>query len=98
MWPRCSHILAPFIDLTGKGTFQGTPMHQKVFDAIKAFMVEDVLCHYPDHNLPFYIYTDASDYQLGSITFQLNVPVAYYSRKLSSTQQSYATIERSYFQ
>jgi RNase H-like domain found in reverse transcriptase len=42
-------------------------MHQKVFDAIKAFMVKDVLCHYPDHNLPFHIYTDASDYQLGSV-------------------------------
>ena len=43
MWPRHSHILAPLTDLTGKGTFNWTPVHQKAFDAMKALMVKDVL-------------------------------------------------------
>ena len=43
MWPRRSHILAPLTNLTGKGTFVWTSIHQQAFDAMKALMVEDVL-------------------------------------------------------
>jgi RNase H-like domain found in reverse transcriptase len=85
MWPCHSHILAPLTDLTGKGTFNWTPVHQKAFDALKTLKVEDVPLRYPDHNLPFNIYTDASDYQLGSVILQNNALVEYYSRKLSAT-------------
>ena len=94
MWPRRSHILAPLTNLTRKGTFIWTSIHQHAIDVMKALMVEDVLLRYPVHNLPFHICTDAFDYQLGSVIVQQNIPVALYFRKLSISQQNYTTIER----
>ena len=94
MWPHRSHILAPLTYLTGNGPYIWNSIHQMAFDDMKALMTKDILLSYPDHNLPFNIYTDASDYQLGAVIFQKNTHVAYYSCKLSAAQRNYTTIEK----
>ena len=47
---------------------------------------------------PFYLYTDASDLQLGAVIIQdingIPAPIAYYSKKLDKAQHSYITTEK----
>jgi hypothetical protein len=82
MWPHRSDILAPLISKTGapkKGEmtspFNWTTEMQKAFDKMKALMAADVFCAYPNHNKPFHIYTDTSNYQLGACIMHGDLPV-----------------------
>jgi hypothetical protein len=92
MFPCHLHHLAPLTNLTGKGNFLWNAKHQKAFSIMKALMAQDCMLQYPNHNKPFDIYTDASNYQLGRVIVQEGIPVAYYSQKLTDTQKNYTTL------
>ena len=70
MYPRRAHTLSALTSLTGKGKFKWESQHQKAFDEMKDMLAVDCMLHYPDHNKPLHIYTDASDYQMGAIIMQ----------------------------
>lgn len=95
MWRRRSHLLSPLTALVGKKTnFKWGPEQQQAFDEIKATISKETLLAFPDFSKPFHIYTDASDYQLGSVIMQDDKPLAFYSRKMTSYQQGYTTGEQ----
>ena len=52
------------------------------------------MLRFPNHNKPFEIYTDASNFQIGATIKQNNLPIAYFSKKLTPTQRRYSTIEQ----
>ena len=95
MWRHRSHILAPLARLTSKKTkWEWTNEHTSAFKAMKESIARDVILAYPDFSKKFTIFTDASDFQLGAVIMQENKPLAFYSRKLTATQQKYTTTER----
>jgi hypothetical protein len=94
MWPRRSHVLAPLTELTGRGRWEWTKDCQKAFDEMKAIIAAETLMIYPDHNKPFEVYTDASDYQMGAAILQEGRPVAYWNRKHNNAQRNYTTMEK----
>ena len=53
-----------------------------------------MLLRFPDHTLPFEIFTDASAFQIGATIKQKNLPTAYFSKKLTPTQRRYSSIEQ----
>jgi hypothetical protein len=98
MWPSCAHILKPLTDQSGlkkRAPIKGTDKMQKGFDKMCLLMAADALAAYPDHNQQFNVYTgDASDFQLGACIIQEGRPAAYFSRKLTKSQQKNTTMEK----
>ena len=74
--------------------FVWLPKHQAAFDEMKKIVSREVTLAYPNFSQPFVIYTDASDYQLGSVITQKGKPLAFYSRKLNKAQQNYTVTEK----
>jgi hypothetical protein len=67
---------------------------QKAFDKMHLIMAANALVAHHNHNKRFGVYTDASDNQLGTCIIQKGRLVAYFSRKLTKSQQNYTTMEK----
>jgi hypothetical protein len=78
---------------TKKNPWWWDPIHQKVFDNVKAAITKEVVLAYPEFSKPFEIYTDASTFQLGAVITQDNRPIAFFSRKRSIMQTKYSVTE-----
>jgi RNase H-like domain found in reverse transcriptase/Reverse transcriptase (RNA-dependent DNA polymerase) len=95
MWQRRSHLLAPLTALTAKEVpWKWGSEQQEVFEEIKKVISKETMLAFPRFDKPFHVYTDASKYQLGAVIMQEGRPLAFYSRKLNSTQKRYTTGEQ----
>ena len=57
-------------------------------------MAQDVLLKFPNFGSPFYVYTDASNLQIGGVVSQDNHPLGYFSRKFNKSQVHYTTMNK----
>jgi hypothetical protein len=67
---------------------------KKAFDKMRLLMAANALAAYPDLTKRLEVYTDASDFQLGTCIIQEGRPVAYFLQKLTKSQQNYTTIKK----
>ena len=95
MWPKRAHFLTPLTDICStRRKFIWYDSQENAFQTIKCLVAEDVMLRFPDHGKPFSIYTDASNFQLGATIKQDDLPIAYFSKKLTPTQRRYSTVEQ----
>ncbi len=69
--PNFSQVADPLNVLKRKGAhFQWTPACQHAFETLKGHLVSSPILGHPDFDLPFVVYTDASDVGLGAVLVQ----------------------------
>jgi hypothetical protein len=90
---ECNEAKTTKKNKTKKKPWQWDSIHHQAFDNVKAAIAKEVVLAYPDFSKPFKIYTDASSTQLEAVIAQDSRPIAFFSRKLSKTQQKYRVTE-----
>lgn len=88
---RYAQIASPLTELLKKGGFVWGDTAEEAFELLKEALVSAPVLAYPDFSLPFIVETDACNIGVGAVLAQLEHPVAYYSRKLSSVRQKAST-------
>ena len=69
--PRFSDLARPLNALTWKGTvFKWTQICQESFDLLKTSLMTEPILTYPDPNLPYVLFTDASKYAWACVLTQ----------------------------
>ena len=70
----------------------------KCFEALKRALISAPILAYPDFSKPFQVHSDSSDWAIAAVLLQLHErllkPIAFASRRLTSTEHNYTTSER----
>nr|KAG5714952.1 hypothetical protein BaRGS_000440 [Batillaria attramentaria] len=98
--PRYAELALPLTDRTKKNQPERVDWDetcQQAFDAIRKALESGAFLQLPDNRFPYVLRTDASETGLGAALMQDQgqglLPVAFASKKLSSAEVSYHTIE-----
>jgi hypothetical protein len=95
MSPSCEHILKPLRDQSSLITYFMDRQNAKSICKMSLLMAARIAC--PDHDKWFGIHTNASDFQLGTCIIQEGRLVAFFSCKLTMSQQNYTRLENEFF-
>ena len=99
--PNFAAIAAPLSDLTRKGQpsrVEWGQAQEKAYQTIKFHLTNEPILRLPDPEKTYYLQTDASNTGIGAVLMQKHdeklFPVCYASKKLSSAERNYSTIEK----
>ena len=101
--PSFAVIAAPLSDLTKKRlpeSVKWDDAQEKAFVTLRENLVRRPILRLPHHNKTFILRNDASNCGLGAWLMQEHegrfFPIAYGSKKLTSAERKYSTIEKEY--
>ena len=93
---KIAHPLTQLTKPTKK--FQWNSEAEKSFKKLKKRLTEPPILAFPNFELEFILFTDASDFGIGAVLSQMidtkERVIAYYSRHLSVTEQNYSNTEK----
>ena len=99
--PNFAAIAAPLSDLTRKGQpnkVEWSEAQEKAYQTIKSYLTSEPILRLPDPAKTYFLRTDASNNGIGAVLMQWHdeklFPVCYASKKLSSAERNYSTIEK----
>ena len=93
-------IARPLYDLTSRkvSKFEWTSIHEQAFVDLKSAMLSPPILSFPSRTGKFILYTDASDFAIGSVLCQLQDDkpkiIAFASRKLSESERRYGITKK----
>ena len=98
--PNFAALAAPLSDLTRKGQpnkDEWGEAQEKAYQSVKALLTKEPVLRLPDPGKPYFLQTDASGSGIGAFLTRKHddklFPVCYASKKLSSAERNYSTIE-----
>ena len=99
--PNFAALAAPLSDLTRKGQpnkVEWSEAQEKAYQSIKVILTKEPVLRLPDPTKTYFLQTDASDSGIGAVLMQKHdgklFPVCHASKKLSSAERNYSTIEK----
>ncbi|KAG1328484.1 hypothetical protein G6F62_008123 [Rhizopus arrhizus] len=99
--PNLSEVTAPLDKLRFEGKFTSKVWGQEQDDAftkIKQLLASAPVLYHPDLNEPFYVATDASNYSIGAVLYQIIdkqiCHLGFMARALSTSEKNYSTTKR----
>ncbi|EIE92710.1 hypothetical protein RO3G_17422 [Rhizopus delemar RA 99-880] len=98
--PNISEVTAPLDKLRFEGKLDKlwTSEQESAFEKIKSLLSSAPLLHHPDLEQPFYVATDASNYSIGAVLYQViqneTRYIGFMARSLSTSEKNYSTTKR----
>ena len=92
-----SSIMAPITDYMKGNTFRWTDEAESAFQLIKDRLTSTPILGLLDFSQPFELHTDASRVGIGAVLSQNNIPMAFFSEKLSDSKLNYSTYDIEFY-